>query len=460
MFDRRSHPRSRSWPATLAVTGALALAPGCGSKESASPAKKGETVAAKGEARSLRPERRDIRMRVSQPGTIQAYESTPVYARISGYIDKYHVNIGDRVKAGDPLFTMWIPDLVEALNQKKAAADRAAVQIRVAESVARATQSSLDNAEAHIVSAAAGVKRSQAVYSRWESEYGRLKQLVVDQVLNSQVRDETYRQFEDAAAARDQANAQVTESNASRDMARANLERAKVDIEAARADLEVATAEVRQAQVQVDYGRIKAPYDGVITERNVSPGDYIQVGAGTGLRPLFVLEQTDPVRVFVGVPELAAGFIKDEDTALVGIQAVLGATRKGKIKRSGFSLNPTTRTLQTEIDIPNPDGHLRPGMYATVTITIERLGVLAVPSKAVIAQSGHDYALDFKVGDKVVRTPVLIGPSDDQYTEILRKRGGGEPGAEEWVPLAGDEEVVGSASIPAPTADPTTAARK
>ena len=107
----------------------------------------------------------------------------------------------------------------------------------------------------------------------------------------------------------------------------------------------------------------------MITQRNISPGDYLQPGGGNNGRPLFVLEQIDPVRVFVGVPELASYFVHDQDTALIRFQAIPGVTREGKVVRSGFSLNPSTRTLQTEIDLPNSDGHLHPGWYVTVSIT-------------------------------------------------------------------------------------------
>ena len=386
-------------------------------------------------------ERRDIRMKVLQPGTIQAFESTPVYPRIAGYVDKYRFNIGDRVKAGDVLLDMWIPDLVEQLAQKTAAAKRAEVQIRVADSAARAAVSRLENAEARIASAQAGVKRAQAAYTRWESEYKRLDQLVTSRVLDRQVRDETYRQFEESAAARDQATAMVAEANASRDVAIADRDRAAVDVEAAKADYTVAQSEESLAKVFVDYGKVKAPYDGVITQRNVSPGDYLQAGGGTGGRPLFMLEQIDPVRVFMGVPELASAFIHDGDTALISIQAIAGDARVGKIVRSGFSLNPSTRTLQVEIDIPNPTSFLRPGMYVNVSIAIDRKQVLAVPSNAIAFEGQHNYFVYFEEGGKSVRTPVLIGPSDDAYTEILRKRPLGSE-ADAWVPLDGKERIV------------------
>jgi HlyD family secretion protein len=423
----------------LGLLAVLAVVAGCGHNES-EPAGKGASSAQKADQQKIRIEHRDITMHVDQPGTIQAFESTPVFARIGGYVDKYRVNIGDRVKAGDVLLGMWIPDIVEALNQKKAATSRAQVQIRVAESAARSAKATLENAKARVVSAHAGVKRAQAGYSRWESEAKRLDQLVAEKVLNTQVRDETYRQFEEASAAREQSEAMVNEAVASRDKAQADLEGAYVDVEAARADLIVAESEQRLAQVMLDYGEIKAPYDGVITQRNVSPGDYLQAGGGTGGRPLFVLEQTDPVRVFVGVPELAASFIKDQDTALIRIQAVPGAFRRGKIVRSGFSLNPSSRTLQTEIDIPNEDGNLRPGMYVTATITIDRKKVFAVPSSSVVFLGGQSYALDLLIDDKVIRTPVLIGPSDDRFTEILRKKATADQHAD-WVTPDGTEQL-------------------
>jgi HlyD family secretion protein len=371
--------------------------------------------------RVIKPERRDLRMTVTQPGTIESFETTPIYSRISGYIQKYNYNIGDRVKAGDVLIDMWIPDYVEALAQKTATVKRTRVQIDVAKSAERAAAAKLETARARVTSAEAGVKRAQAAYSRWESEYKRLETLVKDRVLDMQVRDETYRQFEDAIAARDQAYAMVSETKSAVDQSVADLEHARVDVDSARADLLVAEADERQAKVVVEYGRIKAPYTGVITQRNISPGDYLQPGAATSGRPLFVLEQIDPVRVFVGVPELASYFINVNDSALVRFQALPGAARVGNVVRTGFTLNPSTRTLQTEIDIPNTDGHLHPGWYVTVTIDVDRKQVWTLPSNAIAYGGLQNFFVYFEVNGKPVRTQVIVGPSDDTRTEVMRK---------------------------------------
>jgi RND family efflux transporter MFP subunit len=391
--------------------------------------------------RVIRPARRDMRMTVVQPGTIEAFETAPIYSRIAGYVQKYRVNIGDQVKAGDVLLDMWIPDLVEQLAQKTAAVKRAEVQVRVTDSALRAAEAKLETAKARVISAEAGVKRAQASYTRWDSEYKRLEQLVASRVLDVQVRDETYRQFEEAAAALDQAKAMVSEMNSARDQATADRDRARVDVESAKADLEVAQANQREARVIVEYGQIKASFNGVITQRNVSPGDYLQPGGGSNGRPLFVLEQTDPVRVFVGVPELASFFIHVGAEALIRFQAVAGVTRRGKVVRTGFSLNPTTRTLQTEIDIPNADGHLHPGWYATVSITIDHPQTWTLPSNAIGFGGLDNYYVYLQVNGKAVRTPVIVGLSDDTYTE-LRRKSVPNTTSDAWPTFDGTEEVL------------------
>lgn len=398
--------------------------------------------------RVIHPERRDIRMAVVQPGTLQAYEVTPIYARISGYVQKYLHNIGDLVKEGDVLLEMWIPDFVEQHSAAAAEVARAEVQVRVTESARRAAAARFETAKARVVSAEAGVKRADASYTRWESEYKRLVQLVNQRVLDEQVRDETYRQFQEAEAAREQALSIVDEAKAARDQAAADLDRATVDIDAARAQLEVTRAKRREARVNLEYGQIKAPYTGVITERNVSPGDYLQPGAGTSGRPLFVLEQVDPVRVFMGVPELASYFVHEGDSAIIRLQAIPGATREGKVVRSSFTMNPTTRTLQTEIDIPNSDGHLHPGWYVTVTVMVDRKQVWTVPSNAILYMGQQDYALFLRIGGKPVRVPVIVGPSDDTRTEIVHRYIPGDPrnppfaNTNEWPLVDGTEEVM------------------
>jgi HlyD family secretion protein len=445
----RGPHRSVRWALAIAAP-ALLLTAGCRHADRGeSPGEKarneqGSTAG----IRVIHPVKRDIRMSVVQPGTLEAFETTPIFSRISGYVQKYNYNIGDRVKPGDVLIDMWIPDIVQQHQQTSAQVRQAEVQISVMQKALRAAEARLETAVARIASARAGVDRAQASYTRWESEYKRLEQLVAQRVLDVQVRDETYRQFEEAAAARDQANANLAEARAARDQAEADRDRARVDVDAAGAARDVARERDSEARVNKEYGQIKAPYTGVITQRNVSPGDYLQPGGGGNGRPLFVLEQIDPVRVFVGVPELASFFVNVGDTAIIRFQAIPGATREGKVVRTGFSLNPTTRTVQTEIDVPNTDDHLRPGWYVTVTIAVNRKQVWAVPSNAILFLGGQDYAIFLQIDGKPVRTAVIVGPSDDTYTEILRKYVPGDPknpqyaNTVDWPTLDGTESIL------------------
>ncbi len=434
--------------AAVLSTGLAVLAfSGCGflKKSEKDAGQQADVKSAKGKTAGLRivtPEQKTLVVKVVQPGTLEPYETTSVYSRISGYVNKYYFNIGDHVKEGDVLLDMWTPDLVQELVQKSATTKRAEVQIKVSQSALESAEAKVITAGARVLSAEAGVKRAQASYTRWESEYKRLQSLVNQQVLDVQVRDETYRQFEEADAARDQATAMVSENRSALVQAKADRDRARVDVDAARADLEVAKADEKNAKVLLDYGRIKAPYEGVVSVRNVSPGDYLQPGGGSQSRPLFVLEQSNPLRVFVGVPERASYFVHPNDTALLQFQAIPGITREGKVVRSGFSLNPVTRTLQTEIDIPNPDDRLRAGWYVTVTITIRRENAWTLPSNAVVFLGQQNYAVFLDVGGKTVRTPVIIGLSDDTHTEVLRKYVPDNTNTYEWPTFDGSERVL------------------
>jgi multidrug efflux pump subunit AcrA (membrane-fusion protein) len=429
----------------MAFTLALLLLAGCSraTKDMAKNQKTSDETSKTAGTTVVHPERRDIRMTVIQPGTIQAFEVAAIYSRIAGYIQNYRHNIGDRVKAGDVLLEMWIPDLVEQHSRRVAEAKQADVQIRVTQSALRAAEAKVETSRARLASAEAGVKRAQASYTRWESEYKRLETLVNRQVLDVQVRDETYRQFEEAVAVRDQALAAVSEMRSALDQAIADREHASVDVEAARAQLLVAQANEREARVIVEYGQIKSPFDGVVTQRNVSPGDYLQPGGGggPGTRPLFTVEQIDPVRVFVGVPELASFYIHEGDSALIQFQAIPGLTREGKVVRTGFSMNPSTRTLQTEIDLPNQDGHLHPGWYVTVTIVIEHKNTWVLPSQAIRFEGGQNYHVYLQVEGKPVRMPVIIGLSDDTHTEVRRKYAP-NINTNEWPTLDGAEQVI------------------
>ena len=157
------------------------------------------------------------------------------------------------------------------------------------------------------------------------------------------------------------------------------LDKARADVTAASAGIQVARSDARHTQALRAYASIAAPYDGVITRRNVDVGDLTQPGSQGP--PLFTMARDDLVRIIVSVPEMYATAVNPGNPVLIRLQALAGKEIEGKVARTSWSLDPRTRTLRTEIDIPNPSGTLRPGLYVNATIIVEEhRDTLTVPT--------------------------------------------------------------------------------
>ena len=181
--------------------------------------------------------------------------------------------------------------------------------------------------------------------------------------------DEAQNQFRSSDAARDEAAAKIESAKAGVRESEAKLAKAKADVNAAVARLQVAKADYQRMQAVLQYAKITAPYDGVVTQRNVHTGHFIP-GAGSR-EPLFVVMRTDRVRVFVDVPEKDATSVKNGDRATIRVQALGGQAFDGKVSRSSWALDPRARTLRAEVEVSDPESKLRPGMYANASIIIE-----------------------------------------------------------------------------------------
>jgi RND family efflux transporter MFP subunit len=146
------------------------------------------------------------------------------------------------------------------------------------------------------------------------------------------------------------------------------VETGKAKITSAEADLEAAKAETARLQALLEYDKVVAPFDGVVTKRLVNPGDLVQAGTSTRTTPLFTCEELDVVRVLADAPEASVAGIRPGLPAGVELYGPDGVTIHGTVTRIGTALNPATRTMRVEIDLPNPDEKLVPGMYAQVTL--------------------------------------------------------------------------------------------
>lgn len=419
----------RSRPIVAALLGAVA---GCSS--STPPAVAPADQAAKapsGPLAIVKPERTTLRRTVRQPGYIQAFEQTAVFAKIAGYVQKWNVDIGDRVKKGEVLAELSVPEMEAELKQK-------AEMVKQAHEAFEVAKARVATATAFVQEAKAGVHRAEANRDHWQRQYDRITKLTAGSVIDVQSKDETMFQFHSAEAGAKEAIAKVASAGASLRESEAVRNKAQVDIGAAEADRD------RMAAL-VGYARLTAPYDGVVTRRTINTGDFVQPATGTKGEPLYVVERRDLMRILVEVPEGDAGWVNKGAKAQIRVQALTGQDLQGEVARTSYALDRTARTLVAEIDLPNPQDLLRPNMYAFATITAGRPNALTLPASAVLTQGdimlGYQ-SFCFRVEDnKAWKTPVELGARDAQRVEILRKRVKQGDGTERWLDFTGDEQI-------------------
>ena len=191
--------------------------------------------------------------------------------------------------------------------------------------------------------------------------------------------EQTFEQFKSAQTARDETLANIELSKATLAESKAQRDQAEIAVKVAEAKADSAEADRRQTAAMLDYTKIKAPFDGVVTHRNVDAGWLVQIPSGAmPAAPLFVVTRTDTVRVFLDVPEADAAQVRDGMAAQVRIAALQDQEFNGQVTRSSYTLDTQSRTLHAEIDLPNPKGLLRPGLYAVIKMMIERPGAADV----------------------------------------------------------------------------------
>jgi RND family efflux transporter MFP subunit len=377
-----------------------------------------------------------------QPGRIEAFEQTPVQAKIAGYVKSVRADIGDEVAAGQLLADLSVPELEQEVEQKKAFVLQAAAEVRQAGKALDAAKAAERSAAAKAEEAKAGRKRVAANHDRWKSEFARVEGMVGKKVLDEQTRDETKNQFASAAAMLEEVEARVRSAEATAVESTARREKSEADVSVAEAKLKVAEADAARSLAMLDYTQIKAPYKGFITERRVNPGELLQP-SGTGRdAPLFVLTRSDPLRIFIDVPEADAAFVKAGAKVSVRLPALRGEAITGTITRTSWGLDSHARTLKVAVDVPNPHNQLRPNMYAFGSIATDAPAGWALPASAVVRAGENVFC--YLVGNgKAIRTPVQTGVTDGKLVEVLKKQvsaSAGEPPA--WVDLTGDEKFV------------------
>lgn len=414
----------RAYAATLACAGALSIVlvvqSGCNDASVAQqPAAPPQAASQVIRVTAGKPQRKTLKRTTVQPGRIQAFEETPLHPKIAGYVEQVPVDIGDRVKKDEVLVSIWSPEMKDDLRQREALLRQAEAEVRQAQAAIRAAEAATVTASAKVQEAQAGIDRTDADIRRWKAEHARISELAGSGSVTRKLLDETLSQLQAAEAARQEALARVESAKAGLSQSKANVESAEADEGAAAARQGVAEANLARAKTLLAYTEIRAPYDGIITRRHVDTGHYVQPAAAGGSQPLLVVCRADVVRIFVDVPEMEAAMVDKGDTVSVGLQAIGGKDVSGTVTRTSWDLNPANRSLRTEIDLPNPDLRLRPGMFATVSILLaERADVLTLPVTAIVRDGPDNFCCQV-ISGRIQRTPLILGLRSGKEVEIL-----------------------------------------
>src|SRR5437773_5429481 len=343
---------------TLLLAGASAVLLGvlCGCDRggvASSPAKTEPLL----EVKTVHPFRGAIIRNVTLPGEIKAYQQATLYAKVAGYLKTITVDKGDRVKEGDLIADIEVPEMLADLARYKA-------EVKVAE---------LD-------------------YKRLSESQKKVPDLVVPQTVDN-----------------------------------------------ARGKLDVAEASLERTETLLGFAKITAPFSGVITKRMVDPGAFIPAAtSGSAAQNAAIVTLTDfnRVRVQVAVPELETSLIATDQRVIVTADGLPGRSFDGKITRFSYALDEASKTMLAEIELPNAKLELRPGMYATVKIGIERKeDALLVPVDALLIEKGG-MSVFTVVDGKAKKTRVQTGFNDGTNVEIVK---GLEP--EQPVILLGKREM-------------------
>jgi RND family efflux transporter MFP subunit len=313
-------------------------------------------------------------------GQFQPYQQVDLHAKVSGYIRWIKVDIGDRVRQGEVLALLEVPELQN--------------QVEGAQAEVRHSQSDITRAQSEVVSAESTYSALHAEYTRLEEASKERPGLIAEQELD------------DARAKDQQAAAQVGV--------------AKASLDAMQQQLGISNATRSRLETMSGYEQIVAPFAGVVTKRYADTGSLIQAGQNNNTQTLPVVQvaESDLLRLRMPVPEGDVPYIQVGGDVRVTVSAT-GHTFTGKIIRFSRALDTNTRTMLTEVDVPNLDLSLDPGMYAETTIQLQQKNdALILPAQAVVQNGDQSYVLVVDATNHVEKRGVTLGIQTSNRVEI------------------------------------------
>jgi RND family efflux transporter MFP subunit len=328
----------------------------------------------------IKPERKTIQHSLVIPGSFSAFEEATLFAKVSGYLRSISVDIGDAVRRGQLVAVLDVPEISAEYQSTKA----------------------------EVVKAQAALKKTESEVARSKADL-QLKQVTFERLT------EAHKMQPGAIALQE-----LDTLRAQSEMAAAAVKVAEDEVQVAKAQMQAAQANADRIAKMMEYARIAAPFSGIITRRYVHPGALIPQGtAGSQSQPIVTVARIDVLRFFCEIPEREVPLVTSRTRAAIRLDALPKQNIVGKITRISGSLNPSSRTMLVEMDLPNPYGILKPGMYGNAELTLQsRPDALVVPAAAVVVESGKTYVLRVVRG-KVEKVNFRAGADDGTQVEVL-----------------------------------------
>jgi RND family efflux transporter MFP subunit len=208
-------------------------------------------------------------------------------------------------------------------------------------------------------------------------------------------------------------------SDQERESKKADYESSEARLYAANAQVALDKSKVDQYSALTEFKQVKAPFDGTITERRIDIGNLVAAGGGSATTPLYRLAQTEPLRVFVDVPQSAAGELMNAGApAEIRATGAVGGVFSGKIARSAESINAQARTMRVEVDMPNADHALVPGMYVNVAFSLPPRGLVEVPAAALIFRASGAQVARIDAKGSIQFENVVIARDNGSLVEL------------------------------------------
>ncbi|MBX3170997.1 MAG: efflux RND transporter periplasmic adaptor subunit [Candidatus Eremiobacteraeota bacterium] len=359
------------------------------------------------------------------PATVEAVQETQLFARGNGFVESYYADLGDQVRAGQLLARLQASELPSRLAQSQADVVQARADLHQAQSDVARARAALLQGQAEMVKARADVDQGRADLKQRQHEAdfarrsdGRWQKLLEDGAVSIQEADQRRSSLLSSNASVDSARQRIEAASAQVRAAQARVHSlasevgaARSRVESARARLNARQAEVDQVLAEIDHLNIRAPFDGVITERGLETGQLVEAGAR---KPLFRLARQDRLRVFVDVPQSSAGEIKAGQIAYIHAG---GDRLPGVMARTARALDPVTRTLRSEIHLKSSLA-LAPGMHVQVELKVKRHPPVLVPTSSLLTRSDATLVATVQSGEIQLK-PVTVGIDRGVEVEIL-----------------------------------------